>query len=279
MPPAKKSLAPRRKNASAKPDEKKKPRGREREQRLHARKMDAISRLAGVVAHDLNNLLTTILGYSDLLLTALPPEAPAHKDVLHIQRAGRRAADLTNTLLILGRRQVLQARLLDVNAFLRGLEDRLREVAGESVALEIRTSARPGTIHADPEHLQKVVLNLAANAPEAMPDGGKMVIGAGEAYLPEHAGVCQIAVPPGHYTFISVADTGKGMDDETLGQIFEPFFTTKPRGAGLGLGLAIVYGIVRQSGGTVAVRSKPGEGSTFELYFPSANPGASPAAR
>jgi PAS domain S-box-containing protein len=238
---------------------------RELEENLrHAVKMEAVGRLAGGVAHDFNNLLTTIGGYSELALLALPPDHPARPDLEEIRRAGERAATLTRQLLAFSRRQVLQPRLLDLNSVVADTGKMLGRVLGEDVQLVLDLAAAPVPVEADPGQLEQVLLNLAVNCRDAMPDGGRLVIATGELTID----VARGEGGPGRWACLRVSDDGHGMPPEVSERIFEPFFTTKGQGRGSGLGLAMVDGIVHQSGGWIEVHSAPGEGTTFAIYLP-----------
>ena len=233
------------------------------EQLRHAAQMEAVGRLAGGVAHDFNNLLTAISGYADLLLRRAPPE-PITRYGTEIKRAADAAAGLTRQLLAFSRKQVLQPRVVDLNAVMRDAERMLRRLIGEDIELTTRYAEGPAPVRADPVQLEQVILNLAVNARDAMPEGGRLSIRTETGDVApgrDH----RLAGP---YVSLVVSDNGIGMEDEVRRHIFEPFFTTKPVGHGTGLGLATVYGIVTQSGGSVAVDSAPGAGTTFTVLFP-----------
>lgn len=240
------------------------------EEARQARKMETAGRLAGGIAHDFNNLLTAILGTSELLLQELAPEAPAREDVEEIKRAATRAAGLTRQLLAFSRRQVLQPRILDVAVVVQGVETMLRRLLGEHIALLTRTEADLWRVRADPGQLEQVILNLCVNARDAMPAGGTIIIRSGNHTFEGAATGPESIMPAGEYLRLTVSDTGTGMDPETQRHLFEPFFTTKELGKGTGLGLATVYGIVKQSGGFIYARSEPGRGSHFRIYLPRA---------
>ena len=236
------------------------------EQLFQAQKMEAVGRLAGGVAHDFNNVLTAISGFSELLLEELPPGEGPHEEVLQIKAATARATTLTRQLLAFSRKQILRPRVLDVGALVRDARGLLERVVTEEVTLHLRVADITSAVLADATQLEQVLLNLAVNASEAMPSGGTLSvevsdIALGESYAHRHHGVL-----PGRYVCVSVSDTGVGMDRATRERIWEPFFSTKP--GGTGLGLSTVYGIVRQSGGHVWVYSEPGTGSTFRIYLP-----------
>jgi PAS domain S-box-containing protein len=243
------------------------------EQFLQSQKMEAIGRLAGGVAHDFNNLLTVILSYSDLLLMPSGLQSDnVQKYAERIKTASEHAASLTHQLLAFGRQQVLDVRVVDVNGVITGILQILNRLIGEDV--ELRTNLAPGPVRAkaDEGQLQQVVMNLVVNARDAMPKGGKLTIETASLYLDEHWASQLVDAQLGQYVMLSVSDTGMGMDEATRAHIFEPFFTTKERGKGTGLGLATVHGIVKQSGGLISVYTEPGQGATFKIYLPSAEP-------
>ncbi|MGH7538089.1 MAG: response regulator [Gemmatimonadales bacterium] len=240
------------------------------EQLRQAQRMEAVGRLAGGVAHDFNNLLSVIIGYCDLLFRRIPPDAPERADLQEIRGAADGASGLTRQLLAFSRRQVLEPRLLDLNAVVANARRLLERVLGEDVELVMRLAPTLPAVRADAGQLDQVLMNLAVNARDAMPDGGKIffetkVVDVEDAYARGHSGA-----RPGTHVLLAVRDTGVGMDQQTQAHIFEPFFTTKQVGKGTGLGLATVYGIVKQSGGFVEVSSELDQGATFEIYLPPA---------
>jgi PAS domain S-box-containing protein len=241
-----------------------------RDQLRHAQRLEAIGTLAGGVAHDFRNLLTAMKANAEFCMEGLPSEHPVRDDVQEILHAIGRAVDLTRQLLAFGRRQVLNPQVLEVNEVVTGVEKMLRRVIGEHV--ELRTAPAQGLRHvrADRGQLEQVLVNLAVNARDAMPAGGRLVISTHAVSLTEAEARRRAAPAAGDYVAISVTDSGVGMDAETLPRIFEPFFTTKPQGKGTGLGLSTVYGIVQQSRGFVTVRSAPNEGATFDIHLPAA---------
>ncbi len=239
------------------------------EQLRQAQKMEAVGRLAGGVAHDFNNLLTAILGYAELLAARPDLDPGARQNVETIQKAGRQAAAVTHQLLAFSRKQILQPRVIDLNALILDFEKILRRVIGEHIDLRNVPQAANARVRADPNQIEQVVLNLGVNARDAMPRGGQLTIRtANVEFTAAQARQQSPDMLPGPYVLLEVSDTGHGMDEETKTRIFEPFFTTKGPGKGTGLGLSTVYGVVRQSGGTVCVDSTPGAGCAFRVYLP-----------
>jgi two-component system cell cycle sensor histidine kinase/response regulator CckA len=242
---------------------------REREDQLRqAQKMEAIGQLAGGVAHDFNNLLTIINVHSDLLLQDLQNENPMRQDVEEISRAAARAASLTRQLLTFSRKQVVQPQVLDLARVVTGVEPMLRRLIGEDVDFETSSDDDVSPVLADEGELEQVLINLVVNARDAMPQGGRLSVAVQNVAVNDAACVKHPSLRPGDYVQLTVQDSGMGMTTETMMRAFEPFFTTKERGRGTGLGLATVYGIVKQSGGTITVDSSPGEGTTFSVYLP-----------
>jgi PAS domain S-box-containing protein len=232
-----------------------------------AQKMEAIGRLAGGVAHDFNNMMHVVTGYSTRVLKTIPESDPHREHIAEIQKAGKRAATLTQQLLAFGRRQTLQPRLLDLNTIVSSMVRMLQSVLGEDVKIVTNLAPDAWHVKADPVRLEQVLMNLSVNARDAMPTGGTLTIETANVSLGEYHGH-DPAVPPGSYVMLAVSDTGSGMDEETRERLFEPFFTTKASGQGTGLGLATVYGTVEQSGGAIRVYTAPDLGTTFKIYLP-----------
>jgi len=241
---------------------------RSEEQLRQSQKMEAIGRLAGGIAHDFNNLLTAITGYGDFLLKKLDVGSPLRREAEEIAKAALRAADLTSQLLAFSRQQVLQPKVLDLKTVVADMETMLRRVIGEHIELITRLDTQHGAVMADPGQMNQVLLNLAVNARDAMPRGGKLIIATTDVDLDEAYATMHPGVVPGKHVLLAVRDSGCGMDDATMARLFEPFFTTKEQGKGTGLGLSTVYGIVKQSGGHLLVESSPGNGATFKIFLP-----------
>ncbi|MFZ5453045.1 MAG: PAS domain S-box protein [Thermodesulfobacteriota bacterium] len=239
-----------------------------KEQLLQSQKMEVVGRLAGGVAHDFNNLLTAITGYSELVLNFMDEDNPLRQDVTEIRKAGDRAASLTRQLLAFSRKQVLQPKVLDLNLVVESLGKMLQRLLPSDIDLVISPEANLGRVMADPGQIEQVILNLAINARDAMPHGGRLTIATANVDLGESHARRLMNVEPGPYVLLQVSDTGCGMDPETLSHVFEPFYTTKDLGKGTGLGLSTVYGIIKQSGGHVSVHSKSEQGATFKIYLP-----------
>lgn len=248
------------------------------EQRKHleaqlrqSQKIESVGRLAGGVAHDFNNLLSPILGYAELALEQIPESEPLHGDIEQIRIAARRARDLTRQLLAFSRKQVLDVRTIVINDFIREVDGMLRRLIGEDIRVVTKLEPDLEKVKADPSQLQQIVINLAVNARDAMPQGGILTIETNNVVLDEHYASVHASMSPGHYVLLAISDNGCGMTAEVKQRIFEPFFTTKERGKGTGLGLATVYGIVKQHGGNIWVYSEEGCGTSFKVYFPVAD--------
>jgi len=248
------------------------------DQLRHSQKMEAVGLLAGGVAHDFNNLLMLIQAHNERLRAGLAPGAPAQKESLGIEHAVARAASLTGRLLAFSRKQVLQPRVMDLNEVLTEVAKMLERLIGKNIALGVVPASQLWPVKADPGQVEQLIMNLAVNARDAMPQGGRLLIETRNAEIGGSHSRLRDGVRPGRYVTLVVSDTGVGMDSETQAHMFEPFFTTKEPGKGTGLGLAIVYGVVKQIGGWTHVDSKPGQGTTFEIYLPRAEEAKAPAA-
>jgi signal transduction histidine kinase len=256
---------------------------KELEQQYHqSQKMDAVGRLAGGIAHDFNNMLTAILGYCELLLEDPDlPESPRN-DIREIEKAGKTASQLTRQLLAFSRREIVEPTLLDLNAIVGGMDNMLNRIVGEHIAMKTTLAADLNAMKADRGQIEQVILNLAVNARDAMPDGGRLLLETANVYLPDGLMSAYLTAPAGDYVMFSVEDSGSGMTPEVLQHLFEPFYTTKSTGKGTGLGLATVYGIVKENNGGIAVESAVGQGSHFRIYLPRAEgrpDGAAPSVR
>jgi signal transduction histidine kinase len=237
------------------------------EQLLQSQKMEAIGQLAGGIAHDFNNLLTVIQGYSEIALISLKQTDPLRDTILRINQAAIKAGNLTQQLLAFSRRQVLEMKVVDLNETIRELNNMLRRVIGEDIELITALEKNLWHTKVDPRQIDQVIINLAVNAKDAMPNGGKLTIETtnvhvDRSYAYDHAGIL-----PGLYVMLSVSDTGTGISPEIKDRIFEPFFTTKEKGKGTGLGLSTIYGIINQCGGSILIYSEPGQGTTFKIYL------------
>jgi PAS domain S-box-containing protein len=251
---------------------------RSEEQLRQSQKMEAVGRLAGGVAHDFNNLLTVIGGYCAMSLPSLAAGQPLQKNMMEIQKAAERAASLTSQLLAFSRKQVLQPRVLQLNEVVHGMEKMLRRLIGEDIELSTKFDSALGCVKADPGQLEQVLMNLAVNARDAMPRGGKLTITTSNVLIDHRTKFRNRTLDAGHYVVVAVSDNGMGMSDEVKTHLFEPFFTTKGLGKGTGLGLATCHGIIAQSGGAIHVYSEPNSGTTFKIYLPCTDAKPEPAA-
>ena len=240
------------------------------DQLRQSQKMEAIGRLAGGVAHDFNNILTAILGYATLLMKKIPVKDPNYELAVQIQETTDKAAALTRQLLTFSRKQKLNMQVLDINTVIADVEKMLRRLIGEDIELVTALDPSLGKVEADPSQIQQVLLNLAVNARDAMPGGGRLSIETSNVFLDEEYARTHTDARPGPHVMFAVRDTGHGMDDETRSRIFEPFFTTKERDKGTGLGLSTAYGLVKQHRGHIRVFSRPGEDTIFKVYLPCA---------
>jgi two-component system cell cycle sensor histidine kinase/response regulator CckA len=238
------------------------------EELLLSQRMEAVGRLASGVVHDFNNLLTVILGRCELLLRRLPGGKVTREEIEEIRDVGQRAASLTKQLLSFSRRRVLEAKVLDLNAVVSGMTAMLRRLIGENIQLVTTLNAKLGRVRTDPAQMEQVIMNLAINARDSMPRGGRLVIETADVDLDMVYARQHVPLQPGHYVMLAVSDTGCGMDETTRGRLFQPFFTTKEQGKGTGLGLSTVYGIVKQSGGYIGAYSEPGRGTMFKIHLP-----------
>jgi PAS domain S-box-containing protein len=235
---------------------------------FQSQKMETIGRLAGGIAHDFNNLLTVIKGYTQITLNRIKEGDPSRENIEEIMKAAERGAELTHQLLAFSRRQILDMKVLDLNSLVRSLEKMVGRIIGEDIEMFTVFADDLGKVKTDPGQIEHVILNLAVNARDAMPNGGKLAIETANMELDENYAHTHIGVTPGSYVMLSVSDTGVGMSPEVKERIFEPFFTTKEEGKGTGLGLSTIYGIVKQSGGNIWVYSEPGQGTTIKIYLP-----------
>ncbi|MGH9962691.1 MAG: ATP-binding protein, partial [Pyrinomonadaceae bacterium] len=248
------------------------------EQLRQSQRLESIGQLAGGVAHDFNNLLTVITGYSDICLSRLSGNDALRRNVEQIKIAAERAASLTRQLLAFSRKQILQPKIVDLTTTVRNMDKMLQRLIGEDIELVTILDQKLANIKADPGQIEQVLMNLAVNARDAMPGGGKLTIETKNVYLDEAYAGRHVGATAGPHVMMAVSDTGHGMDAETQARIFEPFFTTKEQGKGTGLGLSMVYGIVKQSGGNIWVYSEPKHGTTFKVYLPMVEQGEDVAA-
>lgn len=242
-----------------------------RMQFLQMQKMESMGRLAGGVAHDFNNFLTAIMGYSQLALFKLPPGHSITQELTEILSAGEKSAALVRQLLVFSRKQVLEMKVVNLNLIVENMARMLKRILGEDLTMSLNLQKPLGHILADMGQIEQILLNLVVNARDAMPHGGSLIIETAQTHLDEGYALAHPEVQPGYYIRLSVSDTGEGMPAEILANIFEPFFTTKEREKGTGLGLATVHGIVKQHNGHIYVYSEPGNGTTFKIYFPESN--------
>ena len=242
-----------------------------------AQKLEAVARLAGGVAHDFNNILTAIGGHSEMLLRQLEAGDPRRKNAEQIEKCACTAAALTRQLLTFSRKQVIEPRVLKLNEVIQNVQRMLRRLIGEDIEFHANLNAVPGHIKADPNQMEQVIMNLAVNARDAMPKGGKLLVRTDNFTLDNFGSRNFPDLSPGDYVLLAVADTGTGMTDEVKAHLFEPFFTTKPAGKGTGLGLATCFGIIKQSSGHIEVESELGKGTIFKLYFPQVHDAPEPA--
>src|SRR5437867_12736697 len=247
------------------------------EQLQHSQRMEAVGRLAGGIAHDFNNVLTAVVRSMELRLLDAPTDRPHREELDVIRDAATRARDLIRQLLAFSARQVLQPMVVDLNRLVKDIAKMLRRLIGEDIALETALAPGLGAVRVDTGQIEQVLVNLAVNARDAMPQGGWLAIETGNVEVDGTQSPPGATVPAGRYVLLQVSDNGVGMDALVQAHVFEPFFTTKPRGKGTGLGLATVYGIVRQSGGHITVETAPGRGSAFHIYLPRAAEAPEPA--
>ena len=236
-----------------------------------AQKMESIGRLAGGIAHDFNNVLSVIIGYSDLLLAIMPPDDPMREQIQIICDAGNRAATLTRQLLAFSRKQVLEKKVISINTIINDFLKILAKMAGEDIVFTTYLARESCFVEADPGQIEQIIMNLVVNAKDSMPGGGEIIIETAEVELDRHYVSKRVEVKPGKYVLLAISDTGEGMDEDVLPKIFDPFFTTKEQGKGTGLGLATVYGIVKQHDGYIYVYSEKDKGTTFKIYFPASS--------
>jgi signal transduction histidine kinase len=251
------------------------------EQLRQSQKLEAIGRLAGGVAHDFNNILMSIIGAADLLLMQIGLDHPARGEAEEIKQSVDRGAGLTRQLLAFSRRQAVRSRVFALGTIVRGMDTMLRRLIGPEIEFEIKCGPEPLMVLADSGQIEQVVLNLVVNARDAMPQGGRIIVGVEEVDVDDAEAATVVDGKAGRYARLSVSDTGTGIDEQTRAKLFEPFFTTKEQGKGTGLGLSIVYGIVKQSGGHITVESEAGRGATFLIFLPivaAPEPAAIPAA-